>query len=368
MIKLEKEYEISKDKKLTPLIAALKIRQSVKKILANSLYGCLGNPAFTYSSPELATAVTVTGQVIIRSAEEQMNAYINRVMKNEDPKDYVIAVDTDSVYLNLEDIINKVSTKSDIGDITTFIDNICEKNIQKELTGTMKELTTKLNCLTNKISFKREAIASSGMFIAKKRYALLMTDLEGVRFSEPKLKIMGLETARSSTPGIVRTKLKDCIMIIMTKTPEELRKYVNAFYDEFMELPIDVIASPRGVKGISKYTDVSDIYKSGTPIATKAALLHNAYIKKLKIDKVVAPIKENDKIRFVFVKVPNPYGMGGRDAVLGFINKAPAQFQLDKFVDRKKQFEKTFNEPLDNILQAIKWSISDKVTLDSFFA
>ena len=368
MIKLEKEYEVSKDKKLTPLIAALKIRQSVKKILANSLYGCLGNPAFTYSSPELATAVTVTGQVIIRSAEEQMNAYINRVMKNADPKDYVIAVDTDSVYLNLEDIINKVSTKSDIGDITTFIDNICEKNIQKELTGTMKELTTKLNCLTNKISFKREAIASSGMFIAKKRYALLMTDLEGVRFSEPKLKIMGLETARSSTPGIVRTKLKDCIMIIMTKTPEELRKYVNTFYDEFMELPIDVIASPRGVKGISKYTDVSDIYKSGTPIATKAALLHNAYIKKLKIDKEVAPIKENDKIRFVFVKVPNPYGMGGRDAVLGFINKAPTQFQLDKFVDRKKQFEKTFGEPLDNILQAIKWSISDKVTLDSFFA
>jgi DNA polymerase elongation subunit (family B) len=124
MIKLEKEYEVSKDKKLIPFIAALKIRQSVKKILANSLYGCLGNPAFTYSSPELATAVTVTGQVIIRSAEDQMNAYINKVMKNEDPKDYVIAVDTDSVYLNLEDIITKVSSKSDIGDITTFIDNI----------------------------------------------------------------------------------------------------------------------------------------------------------------------------------------------------------------------------------------------------
>jgi hypothetical protein len=178
---------------------------------------------------------------------------------------------------------------------------------------------------------------------------------------------MGLETARSSTPGIVRTKLKDCIMIIMTKTPEELRKYVNIFYDEFMELPIDVIASPRGVKGISKYTDFSDIYKSGTPIATKAALLHNAYVKKINLDKEIPPIKENDKIKFIFVRVPNPYGMGGRDAVMGFIGKAPSQFNLEKYIDRKKQFDKTFGEPLDNILQAIKWSINQQVTLESFF-
>jgi DNA polymerase elongation subunit (family B) len=191
--------------------------------------------------------------------------------------------------------------------------------------------------------------------------------LEGVRFKEPKLKIMGLETARSSTPAIVRNKLKDCIKIILTKTPEELRNDVNKFYDEFMKLPIEDIASPRGVKGIGKYLDTSDIYKSGTPIATKAALLHNAYIKKLNIDKEVAAIKENDKIKFVFVKVPNPYGMGGRDAVIGFINKPPKQFNLEKYIDRQKQFEKTFNEPLDNIIQAIGWSITQEVTLDSFF-
>jgi DNA polymerase elongation subunit (family B) len=365
MIQLEKEYEQSKEEKLLPKIAALKIRQSVKKILANSLYGCLGNPAFVYSSPELATAVTVTGQVIIRKAEMAMNQYIQSLTK--DDNDYVIAVDTDSVYLNLDAIVLKISEKTKISNITDFINQVCEQKIQPEFKKEMDLLGTTLGCKENKIVFKREAIASAGIFIAKKRYALLVHDLEGVRFAEPKLKIMGLETARSSTPTVVRNKLKDCIKIILTKTPEELSKYVDDFYDEFMSLPIEDIASPRGVKGVAKYSDTSSIYKSGTPIATKAALLHNAYVKKLNLSKEIPPIKENDKIKFVFVNIPNPYGMGGRDAVIGFIGKAPKEFQIEKYIDRKKQFEKTFEEPLDNILQAIGWSITEQLTLDSFF-
>ncbi|MFN9959248.1 MAG: DNA polymerase domain-containing protein, partial [bacterium] len=297
MIELEKEYEQTKNKELLPRIAALKIKQSVKKILANSLYGCLGNPAFVYSSPELATAVTVTGQVIIRKAEMAMNNYIQGLTK--DKKDYVLAVDTDSVYLNLDSIVQKISEKTKIPNITDFINQICEQKIQPELNKEMTSLAHCLGCTENKIVFKREAIASAGMFIAKKRYALLVQDLEGVRFSEPKLKIMGLETARSSTPLVVRNKLKDCIKIILTTTPEELRKYVDEFYDEFMKLPIEDVAAPRGVKGISKYTDGKNIYKTGTPIATKAALLHNAYVDELNLTKDVPHIKENDKMKFV---------------------------------------------------------------------
>lgn len=366
MLDLEKEYEHSKDINLLPRIAALKIRQSVKKILANSLYGCLGNPAFIYSSPELATAVTVTGQVIIRTAENAMNGYIRHLTKNND-KDYVLAVDTDSVYLNLDEIVTQIQQKTKISDITDFVDKICEQKIQPELKKEMDLLTKTLNCSENKIFFKREAIASAGMFIAKKRYALLVQDLEGVRFEDPKLKIMGLETARSSTPAIVRKKLKDCIKIILTKTPEELRQYVNEFYDEFMVLPISDVAAPRGVKGINKYSDNTKIYQTGTPIATKAALLYNSYSKKIGIDKQYAAIKENDKMKFVFVKVPNPYGMAGKDAVMGFINSPPKEFNLEKYIDRTKQFEKTFKEPLDNILQAINWKLNAEVSLEEFF-
>jgi len=366
MLELEKEFEQSKDTDLLPRIAALKIRQSVKKILANSLYGCLGNPAFIYSSPELATAVTVTGQVIIRTAENAMNGYIRHLTKNNE-KDYVLAVDTDSVYLNLDEIVTQIQQKTKISDITDFVDKICEQKIQPELKKEMDLLTKTLNCSENKIFFKREAIASAGMFIAKKRYALLVQDLEGIRFEEPKLKIMGLETARSSTPAIVRKKLKECIKIILTKTPEELRQYVNEFYDEFMVLPISDVAAPRGVKGINKYSDNTKIYQTGTPIATKAALLYNSYSKKIGIDKQYAAIKENDKMKFVFVKVPNPYGMAGKDAVMGFINSPPKEFNLEKYIDRTKQFEKTFKEPLDNILQAINWKLNAEVSLEEFF-
>jgi DNA polymerase elongation subunit (family B) len=365
MIELEKEYEQTKNEKLLPRIAALKVRQSVKKILANSLYGCLGNPAFVYSSPALATAVTVTGQVIIRKAENCMNQYIQKVTKTD--KDYVIAVDTDSVYLHLDAIVKQISSKTKIDDVTDFIDQVCEQKIQPEFKKEMELIAHTLGCTENKIFFKREAIASAGIFIAKKRYALYLQDLEGIRFKEPKLKIMGLETARSSTPVVVRNKLKDCIKIILTKTPEELRVYVDEFYDEFMKMPIEDIAAPRGVKGIAKYGDSIKIYKTGTPIATKAALLHNAYLRKMELTKDIQIIKENDKMKFVFVKIPNPYGTGGRDAVMGFINKPPKEFELETYIDRNKQFEKTFKEPLDNVLQAIGWSISNEVTLESFF-
>ena len=205
------------------------------------------------------------------------------------------------------------------------------------------------------------------MFVAKKRYALLVNDLEGVRFAEPKLKIMGMETVRSSTPLVVRNKLKDCIKIILTKNPDELKKYVQEFKKEFMQLPLVEIASPRKVSGMDKYRDNFMIYKQGTPIATKASLLYNSHLKKLGLDKGYAPIKEDDKIKFVFIKIPNPYGKGGRDAVMAFVSEPPVEFELDKYVDREKQFEKTMQEPLDNMLEAINWSISEHPTLESFF-
>jgi DNA polymerase elongation subunit (family B) len=367
MIMLQKEYESNKDSSLLSKIAALKIRQSVKKILANSLYGCLGNPAFTYSSPELATAVTVTGQVIIRSAENAMNEYMNKLLKNKDAKDYVIGVDTDSVYLNLEELIVQIADGDSINDVTDLVDKICETTIQRQFDSIMRELSVRLNCKENKIFFKREAIASVGMFIAKKRYALLVDDLEGVRYAEPKLKIMGLEAVKSSTPMIVRNKLKDFIKTILTKNEEALRQDVNLFMEEFKKFDLVDIAFPRRVSDVSAYSDVNTIYTKGTPIATKAALVHNAYVKKLKLDKEVQPIKDTDKIKYVLLKIPNPYGKFGKETVMGFTTSPPVKFELEKYADRELQFEKTVMEPLNNILNAIGWTISSKITLESFF-
>ena len=367
MIELQKQYEQSHDEALLPKIAALKIRQSVKKILANSLYGCLGNPSFTYSSPELATAVTVTGQVIIRSAEIAMNEYMNELLKKEQPKDYVIGVDTDSVYLNLQELIEKIADGDQLHNVTDLVNKICESHIQKKLDHIMKNFCHTLNCSENKIFFKREAIASVGMFIAKKRYALLVDDLEGVRFAEPKLKIMGMEAIRSSTPLLVRDTLKDCIKIILTKDEASLKKFIGEFKKKFMTLPLEDIAFPRKVTDVKAYEDRATIYRKGTPIATKAALVHNAYLIKLGLNKDIQPIRDGEKLKYVLLKVPNPYGHFGKETVIGFSSVPPTQFDLEKYVDRELQFEKTMLEPLENILKAIGWNIANEITLESFF-
>jgi DNA polymerase elongation subunit (family B) len=365
MIRLEKEKENKGDPDgiLSQKIAALKIKQSVKKILANSLYGCLGNPGFVYSSPELATAVTMTGQLAIRTAENSINEYFAKVTGNN--IDVVIASDTDSLYIDLSGIVDKVGVQNT--ELIDFLDTCSKKAIQPVLEKAMEALGSKLNCVERRLSFKREAIASTGIFIAKKRNALCLHDQEGVRFAEPKIKVTGLEIVRSSTPKIVRDKLKVAVKLILMGNNEELIDFVQGFKTAFMSESIEKIAFPRGVSGVSIYADPDTIYKKSTPIATKAALLHNHQIKKLKLDGKYAELKEGDKIKYVYLKVPNPFGKGGRDSSIGFLNKPPKEFDLEKYADYETQFEKTFMEPLLNITNSIGWKATKKITLESLF-
>lgn len=365
MIRLEKlkEKEGDQNENLSRQITALKIKQSVKKILANSLYGCLGNPGFVYSSPELATAVTMTGQLVIRTAENSINAYFEKVTSEK--KDVVIASDTDSLYIDMTNIVEKVGV--DESELVNFLDNCSNKAVQPVLEKAMEHVGSRLGCKERRLQFKREAIASTGIFIAKKRYALCVHDQEGVRFAEPKIKVTGLEIVRSSTPKIVREKLKTAVNLILTSTNKELIDFVYSFKNEFMKQPVEKIAFPRGVSGFSIYQDAERIYKKSTPIATKAALLHNHYIKKLGLEEKYAMLKEGDKIKYVYLKIPNPYGMGGRDTSIGFLSSPPKEFSLEKFVDFELQFDKTFMEPLVNITNSIGWRVSKKTTLESLF-
>ncbi len=365
MIRLEKlkEKEGDQSGNLSRQITALKIKQSVKKILANSLYGCLGNPGFVYSSPELATAVTMTGQLVIRTAENSINAYFEKV--TNETKDVVIASDTDSLYIDMTNVVERVGLEKK--DLVNFLDNCSNKAVQPVLEKAMEILSARLGCKERRLQFKREAIASTGIFIAKKRYALCVHDQEGVRFAEPKIKVTGLEIVRSSTPKIVREKLKTAVNLILTSTNKELIDFVYSFKKEFMQQPVEKIAFPRGVSGFSVYQDVESIYKKSTPIATKAALLHNHYIKKLGLEEKYAMLKEGDKIKYIYLKVPNPYGKAGRDTSIAFLSSPPKEFHLEKFVDFELQFDKTFMEPLVNITNSIGWRVSKKTTLESLF-
>lgn len=367
MIELEKIKEKGGDTDgtLSDKIAALSIKQSVKKILANSLYGCLGNPGFVYSSPELAIAVTMTGQLAIKTAEKKINEYFGRIIKKPNI-DVVIAADTDSLYINMTPIVEQVEVEG--SELVEFLDNSSKKAIQPVLSKAMNELGERLGCKEQRLQFKREVIATTGIFKAKKRYALCVYDKEGVRFTEPKVKIMGMETARSSTPHLVRENLKIALKIMLTKDNDSLLKFIDTFRKQFFSESIEKIASPRKISGMSTYYDNENVYRKSTPIATKSALLYNYQVKKLNLEERYPLVKESDKMKFVFLKVPNPYGKGGREKVIGFPSQPPKEFELEKYVDYDMQFEKTFMEPLRNVTDAINWTTNTNTTLESFFS
>lgn len=360
---LEKETDVRKIEELKNKISILNTEQMAKKIANNSLYGSCGNPAFRYFDTKQAEAVTTTGQLTIRWIQNKVNNYINNLLKTKNI-DYIIASDTDSIFINLKsfvetntkDILNK--TKN-----VEFLDKFCKKMLSPYIAKCFEELTSYLNVHSNRMDMKRDVIADRGVWTAKKRYCLNVYDSEGVRYKEPKLKIMGIEVQRSSTPKICRDALKDCIKIILTKTEEDLIQYIDKFKTNFYDATPEMIAFPRGVSDVKKYTDSFDLPAKGTPIAVKGAIMYNSLLKTLKLDKKYPKITNGDKVKFLYLKSPNPVG----EKVVSFPSEIPKELNLKKYVDYDMQFEKAFLDPLDTILHVINWNHEKVVSLEDFF-
>lgn len=341
--------------------------QLVRKIQLNSAYGAIGNQYFRYYSTELAEAITLSGQLAIQWIGKKLNEFINKTVGTSDV-DYVIASDTDSVYLNLNELVDKFVPNESTTKKANYLDNASEKIIIPFIEKKFKELAEIMNAYENKMQMGREVIADKGIWTAKKRYMLNVLDSEGVRYSEPKLKIMGIETTRSSTPEYVRKHLKDAINITMNGTEEEMIQYVEKCRKEFYTLSPEEIAFPRSVHGMEKYSDRGTIYKKSTPIAVKGALIYNHYLDIFKISKKYKKIIEGDKIKYLHLKKPNPLGgVRGEDQIVSFVNILPKEFGLHEFIDYKTQFEKSFIDPLTTILDTIGWSTEKKNTLESLF-
>jgi len=352
--------------------------QLVRKIQLNSAYGAIGNQYFRYYSTELAEAITLSGQLSIQWIGQELNKYLNKVVKTENV-DYVIASDTDSVYLCLDTLVGKafpnkgmIDGKSvpppDTKNVVNFLDKSAEELILPFIDKKFKELADLTNAYENKMQMGREVIADKGIWTAKKRYMLNVWDSEGVRYTEPKLKIMGIETTRSSTPEFVRKHLKTAINITMNGTESDMIDFVEKCRKEFYSLPPEDIAFPRSVNGMDKYTDRGTIYKKSTPIAVKGALIYNHYLNQFKISKKYRKIQEGDKIKFLMLKKPNPLGgVAGEDQVISFPNILPKEFKLEGYIDFKIQFEKSFIDPLTAILDTIGWSTEKKNTLENLF-
>ena len=363
MIKAKKEYEKTKEPHLLKEIARCHNIQWARKIALNSAYGAVGNQYFRFYDVRQASAITTAGQFIIRFIEEKVNGYMNKILKQDEDFDYIVASDTDSIYVTLDKLVEKTCKGKDNEQICNFIDKVVNSRLEPYIEKCFDELSEYTNAFKNCMVMKREVIANKGIWVAKKRYMLNVLDDEGVRLSDPKLKIMGIEAVKSSTPQVCRGKIKEAIKIIMNKDEDTLQKFIADFKTEFNTLSAEAISFPRSCNNIQKYKNPATIFSKGTPIHVKGSLIYNHKLKELKLHKQYPYIREGDKIKFLKLIEANPF----RFDVISYITTLPKEFELDKYIDRETQFEKTFLDPMRFILQAIGWSQEKKASLEAFF-
>lgn len=362
-IEAKKKYEETKNVDDLKLVARYHNLQLAKKIQLNSAYGALANEYFRWFNFNHAEAITTSGQLSIRWIEKKMNTFMNKLMKTDD-NDYVIASDTDSIYINFGPVVEYLglSGKTD-HEICGLIDKFSEQKIVPYMEQSYGELAEMMSAYKQKMQMKRETIANKAIWKAKKMYIMNALDIEGVVYKDPKLKLQGIEAVRSSTPHVCRDSIMTAIKLVVSRDVGALREYAESFKKEFMSMRFEQVAFPRSVKEIGKWRDSSSIYKKGTPIHVKGALIFNDLLKRHGI-KNIQPISDGDKIKFSYLKMPNPI----KDTVISVPDFLPDEFELDRYIDRELQFQKTFLDPIRSICDIIGWKLEEVATLENFFS
>ncbi len=356
-IAAQKEIQNGYTAQLDKEIVTLENKQLAIKILLNSLYGALGNKHFHYFDIRLAEGVTLSGQLAIQWAEKAMNAAMNKLLQSE--KDYVVAIDTDSLYVNFGPLVKKLSPANPV----YFLDKICKEHFEPILQKAYEKLFKNMNAHKNRMVMAREGISDSGIWTAKKRYILNVHNNEGIQYKEPKLKIMGIEAIKSSTPEVVRDKFKKAFNLIISGTEAEAQRFIQDFRNEFKTLNPEQVAFPRRVSNITDWHDHKTIYKKSCPIHVRGSLLFNKYLKYNKLQQQYELITNGSRIKFCYLKLPNPI----KENVIAFQDALPKELKLHNYIDYDLQFNKTFIEPLNLILHSIGWSAEEQTTLEDFF-
>ena len=362
MIAAKKKYEQNPTVELRNEIAQCHNMQLAKKIQLNSAYGALGNKFFRWFDRKYAESITLSGQLAIRWMEKYINEFLNEKLETSDV-DYVIACDTDSMYINLNKYVEKFYSDKDSSELIDILDNECQKIFEPFIDETFDRLGVLVNAYQQKMKMKREAIADKGIWTGKKHYILNVYDNEGVRYNEPKLKMQGIEAIRSSTPAACRENIKKALEVIMSKGEDATIELIEKFREKFFTLPFEEIAFPRSVQDIDKWINGSG-FKPSCPIHVRGSIVYNNMVKNNNLEAKYNLITNGDKIKFCYMQLPNP----AKSNVLATSGYLPPEFRMSEYIDYEKQFEKSFLDPLKTILTAIGWKTEKQYTLEDFFA
>jgi DNA polymerase elongation subunit (family B) len=366
MLAAQQENEINKSEELAKKISSYRVKEQGLKVCLNSAYGASGSPYFRFYDLRNAEAVTSWGRLAIRWASNKLNSYLNAALQTTNV-DYVIYIDTDSLFLNVQPLVDKIFEGKDPTkeQVVNFLDKLCSTKIQEYLNRAYQELADYMHSYSQKIHMKREKIADSFIILAKKKYFINVWDNEGVRYHEPKLSITGLEAIKSSTPGFCREKIKQAFSLFVNGTEQEVIDFIDQTKKEFFALPPEDISFPKGISTLTKYHDHKLIYKKGisVPMHARAALLYNHHIKKNGLENKYPLINNGEKIKYCYLKLPNTI----KENTIAFVQRFPTELGLNEYVDYRTQFDKTFLQPLRPVLDIIGWSEKETNTLDNFF-
>ena len=320
------------------------------------------NEFFRYFDIRIAESITVTGQLTIKWVEKTVNDYLNKVLETN--SDYIIAIDTDSLYIDFGLLVQKVFPNGvDIQQGINFLDQVCSKTLNQTLKKSFSKLGKYLNTSTPKIEMKREAIANKAIWTGKKHYALNVYDSEGVRYEKPKLKIKGLEAIKSSTPAPCRIMYKTILDAVINHGEEEAQQLIRNYREQFNKLTPEEIAFPRSASDLNKFRNPNTLYSKSTPIHVRAALLYNFLLKKYSLETKYETIYNGEKIKFCYLRTPNKIN----ENIIAFLTILPDEFELRKYIDYDTQFDKALIEPIRKIFDAIGWRVEPMATLEKFY-
>ena len=328
-------------------------RQHIQKIFLNSLYGVLGLPIFRFFDIDNALAVTATGQDVIKNSADFANKLYNDRL--QDTNDYCIYIDTDSLYFSSKALLpeNKEPKEFTIG-----LARVMEKKLNEYYNGMAMEL---FFCDKHRFYIKGESVASKGLWIAKKRYAMnAVYDLEANLDVDNKIKIKGLDVVRSTFPPAFRDFMNSVLKNVLGGiTKDDMDSKVLEFRKALDSRYYLDVARNTSVKNISEYekglSKQLNEFNKGTPAHVKACISYNKLLHHFKIANRYEKISDGEKIRYVYLK-SNPLNLE-TIAVKGYNDPKEIVEIAEKYIDYEALFVNELKTKLEDFYSALNWGL-----------